>query len=229
MLDRAKRNLSQILEALRPAIREGVPVVGLEPSCVSVFRDELVGLFPHDEDAKRLASQSFLIGELLESEGFVPPRLERKALVHGHCHQKSILRFSASTSLLEKAGLDCEVVDSGCCGMAGSFGYEAQHYEISRAIGERALLPAVRKAGAETLVVTDGFSCRQQIESFTGRRPVHVAEVLDMAIQKQRMEQPAPRSLRRRTARIGALPAAATVAAGIAIGIGVVFARAVVG
>ncbi|HMY20930.1 MAG TPA: FAD-linked oxidase C-terminal domain-containing protein, partial [Polyangium sp.] len=145
MLESAKQTLMDVLETLRPAIRAGIPVVGLEPSCISVFRDELLGLFPHDEDAQRLASSSFLLSEFLHDEGWQPPRLERKAVVHGHCHQKSVLRFEAATSLLQKTGLDCDVLDSGCCGLAGSFGYEKNHYDISRTIGERVLLPAVRQ------------------------------------------------------------------------------------
>lgn len=216
MLDRAKRTLSDVLEALRPAIRAGIPVVGLEPSCISVFRDELVQLFPHDEDARRLSASSFLLGELLHDEGWEPPQLPRKAIVHGHCHQKSVLRFEAATSLLQKAGLDCDVLDSGCCGLAGAFGYETRHYDISRAIGERVLLPAVRRADSATLVVTDGFSCRQQIEQFTDRHALHVAEVLDMAIQEKRRAEP-----RRPPAKIRALPAAASIAAGMVVGFGI--------
>ncbi|MDI1480279.1 FAD-binding and (Fe-S)-binding domain-containing protein [Polyangium sp. y55x31] len=221
MLDRAKRALASILETLRPLIRAGIPVVGLEPSCVAVFRDELVSLFPHDEDARRLSAQTFLLSELLADEGYAPPRLERKALVHGHCHQKSVLRFDAAVSLLKNTGIDCEVLDSGCCGMAGSFGFEADHYDVSRAIGERALLPAVRKAEEDTLVVTDGFSCRQQIEHFTGRRSLHVAEVLEMAIrQKQEALVKAPRpELGKERPRARLLPAAAFAAAGVMLGL----------
>jgi len=223
MLDRAKRALREVLDALRPAIREGIPIVGLEPSCIAVFRDELAELFPHDEDARRLASQSFLLSEFLEDEGYQPPRLSGKALVHGHCHQKSVLRFEATTSLLKKAGLDCEVPDSGCCGLAGSFGYEAEHYEVSKAIGERSLLPAVRRADPEALVVTEGFSCRQQIEQFTGRRAAHVAEVLEMALQDS--PERAPLATRPPLRKTRALGAAASVAAGIALGLGVAFLR----
>lgn len=226
MLDRAKRALREIIESLRPSIRAGIPVVGLEPSCVSVFRDELVELFPHDEDALRLSKSTFLLSEFLSDEGWQPPRLERKALVHGHCHQKSVLRFDASTSLLKKAGLDCDVPDSGCCGLAGSFGYEAKHYDISKAIGERVLLPAVRNADERTLVVTDGFSCRTQIEDFTGRRAMHVAEVLDMALAEQRSAKPREALAKRRPARkAGALAAAASVALGLSVGLGAFLLR----
>ena len=123
----------QTLEVLRPAIRAGVPIVGLEPSCVATFRDELLGLFPNDEDAKRLAKQTWLLSEFLEHEGYQPPPLRRKAIVHGHCHHKAVLGMEKDTSLLDKLGLDYEVLESGCCGMAGSFGFEADHYDISDA------------------------------------------------------------------------------------------------
>ena len=218
MLDRAKRTLQEVLDALRPTIRAGIPIVGLEPSCISVFRDELLELFPRDEDAKRLSASSFLLSEYLNDTGWQPPRLDRRAVVHGHCHQKSVLRFEAATSLLAKAGLDCEVLDSGCCGLAGSFGYEERHYEISRAIGERVLLPAVRKADEGTLVVTDGFSCRQQIEDFTGRRALHVAEVLDMAIQEKRQPVVLERTKPIKARSVKMLPVAASIGLGLLAG-----------
>jgi FAD/FMN-containing dehydrogenase/Fe-S oxidoreductase len=182
MLTFAKRQLRQILEALRSALREDVSVVGLEPSCVAVFRDELLNLFPEDEDAQRLSRQSFFLTEFLVREGFEPPTLPRKAIVHGHCHHKAIAKMTNEETLLAGLGLDFEILDSGCCGLAGSFGYEADHYDISMQIGERALLPAVRAAGADTLVVADGFSCRQQIVHATGRRALHIAQLLQIAL-----------------------------------------------
>jgi FAD/FMN-containing dehydrogenase/Fe-S oxidoreductase len=182
MLTFAKRQLRQIIEALRSALREGVSVVGLEPSCVAVFRDELINLFPEDEDAQRLSRQSFFLTEFLVREGFEPPTLPRKAIVHGHCHHKAIAKMTSEETLLAGLGLDFEILDSGCCGLAGSFGYEADHYGISMQIGERALLPAVRAAAADTLVVADGFSCRQQIVHATGRRPLHIAQLLQIAL-----------------------------------------------
>jgi len=182
MLDRAKRLLRQILDTLREPIRAGVPIVGLEPSCVTVFRDELTNLFPNDEDAKRLSGQTFMLSEFLHKKGYEPPRLQRKALVHGHCHHKSQLHFEEETELLKKAGLECDVPDSGCCGMAGSFGYEADHYDVGLACGERVLLPSVRHAAADELIVTDGFSCREMIRQETDRRALHFAQVLQMAV-----------------------------------------------
>jgi Fe-S oxidoreductase len=181
MLEQAKHQLLQVLDVLRPTIRAGVPLVALEPSCGSVFTDELVNLFPNDEDARRLKQQTYLFSEFLEKEGYAPPRLERKAVLHGHCHHKSLVGLSAEEKLLKKAGLEVDTLDSGCCGMAGSFGFEPEKYELSMKIGERKLLPAVREASGDTLVVADGFSCRTQIEQGTHRRALHLAEVLRMA------------------------------------------------
>ncbi len=181
MLDRAKRQLRAILEALRPAIRAGLPVVGLEPSCVAVFRDELVNLFPDDEDAQRLKQQSFLLGEFLVREHYRPPHLTRKAVLHGHCHQKAVMGLHDEKTLLKDLGLDLDVPESGCCGVAGSFGYERDHYEVSMKVGERVLLPAVRSAPKDALIVADGFSCRNQIMHGTDRHALHLAEVLLLA------------------------------------------------
>ena len=185
MLGRAKQQLRRILEALREPIDAGVPVVGLEPSCVAVFRDELVNLFPDDRAATRLSAQTFFLAEFLEREGYEPPKLSRRAVVHGHCHHKSLLKMTDVEHLLTGVGLDFETLDSGCCGLAGSFGYEADHYDISMQIGERVLLPAVRESPPDALVVADGFSCRQQIAHATGRRALHLAEVLQLALREE--------------------------------------------
>ena len=184
MLDLAKRQLRQILDALRPYLREGVPLVGLEPSCVAVFRDELVNLFPNDEDARRLNGQALHLSEFLAREGYEPPKLARKAVVHGHCHHKAIMGMGDEQRVLEKLGLDYELLDSGCCGMAGSWGYErGEHYEVSMKAGERILLPAVRDADKDALILTDGFSCRSQIKEATDRRALHLAQVIRMALR----------------------------------------------
>ncbi|MGC2657906.1 MAG: FAD-binding and (Fe-S)-binding domain-containing protein [Bryobacteraceae bacterium] len=184
MLDTAKKLLYQILEGLRPAIQAGVPVIGLEPSCVSVFRDELTNLIHGNQDAKRLQSQTFLLSEFLEQkvENYQPPQLARKAVVHGHCHHKSALKFTDEESVLKKMGLDYEILDSGCCGMAGAFGYETDHYEVGLKCGERVLLPAVRNAPDDALILADGFSCREQILQETDRRGLHLAQVLEMGL-----------------------------------------------
>jgi Fe-S oxidoreductase len=183
MLRLAKRLLRDVLDALGPAIRAGTPVVGLEPSCMSVFRDELVNLYPDAPEAQALRRQSFLLDEFLAQRvpNWRPPALTRKALVHGHCHQKSIMGIGGATTLLEQMGISATVLDAGCCGMAGGFGYEAEHYDVSMACAERKLLPAVRGADAETLLVADGFSCREQIRQATGREALHLAQVLRMA------------------------------------------------
>jgi Fe-S oxidoreductase len=185
MLDTAKSLLRDILFTLREPIRNGIPIVGLEPSCVSVFRDELTNLFPIDEDAKRLNKQVFMLSEFLHDHaGYAPHTLKRKALIHGHCHHKSVLSFDKETNLLKKTGLDYQVLDSGCCGMAGSFGYEADHYDVGLACGERVLLPAVRAAADDELIVSDGFSCREMIRQETDRTALHFAQVLQMALKE---------------------------------------------
>ncbi|HEX2569942.1 MAG TPA: FAD-linked oxidase C-terminal domain-containing protein [Polyangia bacterium] len=226
MLDRAQRQLAEILEALRPAIAQGVPVVGLEPSCVAVFRDELRGLFPEDLDAQRLTKQTFMLSEfLVKKADFQPPRLGRKAVVHGHCHHKSVLGFGAEKELFERLGLEADVLEAGCCGMAGSFGFEREDekYRVSIECGERALLPAVRKAADEALIIADGFSCREQIAQQSQRRALHVAEVLAMALTKGE-EAPARRFPERGIVREyrfspGQLAVMALAGVGVAMGL----------
>jgi Fe-S oxidoreductase len=183
-LDLAKVQLKKILEAMRADIAAGTPVVGLEPSCVAVFRNELVNLFPHDQDAQRLSRQMMTLAEFLTREcpGYAPPPLHRKAVLHGHCHQKAVMGLSHEIALLEKMKLDLEMPDSGCCGMAGSFGFK--HFDLSAAIGERGLLPAVRRAPQTALVIADGYSCREQVHQLTSRRAIHLAQVLQMALRE---------------------------------------------
>jgi FAD/FMN-containing dehydrogenase/Fe-S oxidoreductase len=185
MLDRAKALLLQILDELSPEIEAGVPIVGLEPSCVAVFRDELVNLFPHDERAQALSRQTFLLSEFLETHAaHIPlPKLHRKALLHGHCHHKSLMKMTAEESVLHRIGVDFQSPAPGCCGMAGSFGFERDKYEISMAIGELELLPAIRQAPADWLIIADGFSCREQIAQGSPRHALHLAEVLQMAMK----------------------------------------------
>jgi len=182
MLGLARRLLRQILDELRPAIRAGIPVIGVEPSCLAVFRDELPNLFPHDEDAHRLAMQSFVLSEFLRKQGWEPPKLSgTKAVVQPHCHHASVMGFDAERKLLEQLGVDAEVVDAGCCGMAGSFGFEAEKYEVSMKVGERRLLPKVRESD-DAVIVADGFSCRTQIEQATGRKAVHLSQLIKIAL-----------------------------------------------
>jgi Fe-S oxidoreductase len=184
LLGLAERQLRNVLDALRGEIRAGVPVVGLEPSCVATFRDELPNLLPNDQDARRLSAQTFTLAELLRDrlaagDGFELPRLERRALVQAHCHHRSVLGVDADRALLAGLGLDHRYLDAGCCGMAGAFGYErGEKYRVSMACAESALLPEVRRADEDTLIVADGFSCRSQIEGATGRPTLHLAELL---------------------------------------------------
>jgi FAD/FMN-containing dehydrogenase/Fe-S oxidoreductase len=188
MLNTAKRMLTNIMHSLHDDIIKGTPIVALEPSCAAVFRDELHNLYPHDENATRLSKQVFTLAEFLEKEahGFKIPQLKRKAIVHGHCHHKSIMKMDHEKSVLKKMQLDHEMLDSGCCGMAGYFGYEkGDHYDVSIKAGERVLLPAVRKASDETIIVADGFSCREQIEQQTERKAMHLAQVLQMAMREK--------------------------------------------
>ncbi|HVO80379.1 MAG TPA: FAD-linked oxidase C-terminal domain-containing protein [Terriglobales bacterium] len=186
MLDRAKRLLLDTLDTLAIEIEAGMPVIVLEPSCAAVFRDELVNLFPNDARARRLSERTFLLSEFLEKEatGFQPPRLDRKALVHGHCHHKSVMKMTDEESVLKKMGVAYEAPAPGCCGMAGSFGFEHEKYDISVAVGELELLPAVREASPETLIIADGFSCREQIAQGTDRHALHLAEVMQMALRE---------------------------------------------
>jgi Fe-S oxidoreductase len=184
MLGLARRLVRQALDGLGPYVRAGIPIVGLEPSCVAVFRDELLGLFPADPDALQLSQQALLLSEFLvqKARDYQPPRLAgRSAVVHGHCHHKALMGMGDEQALLDRLGLSYQLLDSGCCGMAGGFGFERDHYDVSVKVGERALLPAVRAAAKDALIIADGFSCREQIAQTTDRQALHLAEVLHMA------------------------------------------------
>ena len=180
MLGRAKAYLQRILHELATEIDAGCPVVVLEPSCASVFRDELRNLFPDDARAGKLRAQTFVLSEFLARRApeYVPPARGGRALLHGHCHQKAVMKMDHEESLLRKTGLEVESPDAGCCGMAGAFGFAADTYEVAQAIGERRLLPAVRAESADTVIVADGFSCREQIKQSTGRQAIHLAQLL---------------------------------------------------
>jgi Fe-S oxidoreductase len=141
-------------------------------------------MFPHDEDAKRLSNNTLTLAEFLQSEDYEPPRLDREAIVHRHCHQYAVIGFEAEQELYERMGLDYEVLDSGCCGLAGSWGFEEDKYELSMKIGERRLLPSVRDAGEDAIIMADGFSCKTQVSHGTDRRPLHTAQVIKMALDQ---------------------------------------------
>ena len=185
MLDRAKEYLNNIMNALAAEIDAGIPIVVLEPSCASVFRDELHNLFPGDARAERLRKQTFLLNEFLREKApdFHLPLIPRKALLHGHCHQKALMKMQGTEALLRKMGIETQAINSGCCGMAGPFGFEKEKFEVSQAVGERVLLPAVRRAAQDTMIISDGFSCREQILQATGREAMHLAEVLELALK----------------------------------------------
>ncbi|MFL5820399.1 MAG: FAD-binding and (Fe-S)-binding domain-containing protein [Solirubrobacteraceae bacterium] len=192
MLPLAKRLLRRALDALEDDIAAGTPVVVLEPSCAAVFRDELPSMLPHDEHARRLSEQALLLSEFLERHApdWRPPKLERQALVHGHCHHRAVLGFEAETRVLERVGLDAELLDAGCCGMAGSFGYEKRNYDLSMACGEQKLLPRARELDPDALLVADGFSCQEQVAQATGKRALHLAEVLRMTLDRRLGQAP---------------------------------------
>jgi FAD/FMN-containing dehydrogenase/Fe-S oxidoreductase len=181
----AKKYLQNVLRAMADDIEAGTPMVVLEPSCCSVFRDELNGLMPESAAAHRLMENTFTLSEFLEKKvkDYEAPQLKSKAIVQGHCHQKAIMRLYDEEAVMKKMGLDYEALDSGCCGMAGAFGYEKDKYEVSIACGERKLLPTVRSAESTTLIMADGFSCKEQIEQQTPRHALHLAEVMAMAIR----------------------------------------------
>ncbi|GAA1846820.1 FAD-linked oxidase C-terminal domain-containing protein [Brevibacterium marinum] len=187
MLTLAKKMWVQILDTLRDDIRAGVPVIGVEPSCVAAFRDELVGLTPNDEDAKRLAQQTYMLSEFLERQNYQPPRIDefdgKKALVQMHCHHMAVMGTDADRALLSRLGLDLEVLDAGCCGLAGSFGFKAgEKYDISVRAAEREIMPRIRAESDDTVIVADGFSCSEQIKHLTDRAPQHIVELLHHAV-----------------------------------------------
>ncbi len=185
-LDIAKKVLQRTVHVLSPYLRAGTLVLGLEPSCTAVFRSDATELFPHDADVQRLRQQTVTLAELLteHSPGWQPPALARHALIQTHCHQHAVMGFEADLSLLQKMGVDTEVLDSGCCGLAGNFGFEKGHYDVSEACGERVLFPALRAAATDDVVLADGFSCRTQIEQGDagGREGMHLAELLAAAL-----------------------------------------------
>ena len=189
LVDEAKAEARRTLAALKPYVERGIPIIGLEPSCILGLRDEFLSMLP-GEDARKLAGQSLLFEEFLAREHAagrldlkLQPLPQKKALLHGHCHQKAFAAMPAVEQALKLVpGLEVQTVESSCCGMAGSFGFEADHYDVSMQMAEASLLPAVRQAAAETLLIADGTSCRHQIHDGTGRAAVHVARILAAAL-----------------------------------------------
>jgi FAD/FMN-containing dehydrogenase/Fe-S oxidoreductase len=178
-LGMAKSYLLRILDNLREGIEAGTSLVVLEPSCCSVFRDEMLNLLPHLPAARKLSENTFTLAEFLVKKArFRPPLLQGKAIVQAHCHQKALMNLKDEQTLLREMQLGFRIIESGCCGMAGAFGYEKDKYDVSVACAERVLLPEIRKQDPATLIIADGFSCREQIEQLTGRKTFHLAEVL---------------------------------------------------
>jgi Fe-S oxidoreductase len=171
------------VDKLAPHAEKGIPIVGLEPSCLLTLRDEYPELIPTTA-AKKVAVNSFLFDEFVmreHNEGRLilqSHRNGKKALLHGHCHQKALVGTAPTIAMLKKAGYEVSEIDSGCCGMAGSFGFEKEHYDLSIKIGNRRLVPALKAAGADAEIVAPGISCRQQIDHLAGRKAKHPAELL---------------------------------------------------
>ncbi|MEJ7629598.1 MAG: FAD-binding and (Fe-S)-binding domain-containing protein [Nocardioidaceae bacterium] len=191
-LDKAVRELRRCLDVLAPYVDADIPLVGLEPSCTAMFRHDALGLLGSDPRAGAVAAGTFTLAETLAryAPDWTPAPVGGEALVQVHCHQHAVMGFAADSALMAAAGLSATVPDSGCCGLAGNFGFEQGHYELSQAAGERVLLPAVREAAAETIVIADGFSCRTQIGQATSRRARHLAEVLAEGLDKSSPRHP---------------------------------------
>jgi Fe-S oxidoreductase len=182
-LDAAERYLHNVLDVLRPYVRAGTPVVGMEPSCLAVFKDELKRMLPLDDDATRLTQSAYHFGEFFDHFDIETPTLHGQALMWGHCHHRATGGMEPEQRVLERMGLDVELLTGGCCGLAGSWGFEKGKWEISVDCGEQKLLPAVRDASSDTVVVANGFSCKTQIKdaSMTNRRALHLGQVMAMA------------------------------------------------
>ena len=240
-LDAAERYLRRCVDRLRPHIRAGTPVVGMEPSCLAVFKDELQRVLPHDDDAQRLGENAFHFGEFFETFDVEVPRFEGDALLWGHCHHRATGGIATERRVLERMGSSVTELTGGCCGLAGSWGFEKGKMELSLACGDEALLPAVRKAGDDVAVVANGFSCKTQIEQAgTGRRALHLGEVMRLAARQDAgppsagvrpedrvgVARPAPSPARRLARTAGpAVVAAVSGAAGAAGGLTVVRRR----
>jgi FAD/FMN-containing dehydrogenase/Fe-S oxidoreductase len=189
LLGTARSYLARVLDRMAPEIEAGLPFIFLEPSCASVFRDEALEFFPDDTRAQRMSRQVWLLADWLAAKApeWVTGKLKGKQVIlHGHCHHKAVFGGPVNEiALLKKAGAAVELIDSSCCGMAGPFGFEADKFEVSKAIANLGLLPAVKSAAATTIIVADGFSCREQIEQLSEREGIHFAEVLAGTLQKE--------------------------------------------
>jgi Fe-S oxidoreductase len=180
-LDQARALWLETFEALAETIDAETPIIGLEPACTSAFKDELLRLFPDREEATKLSRQVVHFSDFVAKDfaRFPRPRQGGQALVQAHCHHHAVMGFNSELDLLRRLGIEVERPPQGCCGMAGAFGFAVETHDVGLAIGERVLLPAVRKAPSHTLILADGFSCREQIEQNTGRATTHIAELLE--------------------------------------------------
>ena len=192
----ARRIAERTVAALEGAVHDGMPVVGLEPSCTAALKSDLPELLDGNEAARALARATVTLAELLTSDApdWQPPRVEARSLSQTHCHQHATSGFGADSALLQRMGVDNSSLDSGCCGLAGNFGFERGHYDVSVAAGEQVLLPAVRAAALDTVVLADGFSCRTQIAQQTDRRGTHLAELIARALPSGTGARPLPQT-----------------------------------
>jgi Fe-S oxidoreductase len=220
-LNAAERYLRRVLAVLRDDIRSGTPIVGIEPSCVATFKDELPKLLPNDDDAKRLSKQAYHFAEFFTTFDIDPPELAGEAILWGHCHQKATGGTAPDIELLQPMGLQTEEATGGCCGLAGSWGFEADHHDLSMQIAEHALLPKVRGAGPAQLIVADGFSCRTQVEQGSTRTALHLAQVLQMARENASRPRPAaPLAIKiKRAVALAAFTVATALVARAALGL----------
>jgi Fe-S oxidoreductase len=186
LLDSAREHLEGVFRTLAEPLQARTPVVVLEPSCFSTFKDEAVNLFPDEPLARALSEQVALLETFLQPhfERGDLPQLSGDALVHVHCHQQALSDRDSASEAFGATGLDTKILDAGCCGLAGSFGFDKHHYEVSVDIGERVLLPAVRRAAPSTTVIANGFSCREQIRHLAGGSAQHIAEVVRASLGK---------------------------------------------
>ncbi len=183
MLNWARRELEKVVAALSPVVRRDIPVVFLEPSTAAVYRDELPALWPQDEDGRRLTKNAYLFGEFLRARDLRPPKVGGRIIYHAHCHEKAVLDPDATRDLFKRMDVSFDEPQATCCGMAGSFGFESGHYEVSQKVANLYLFPAIRSAPPETPIVCEGFSCRTQIHQGTGRAPLHLAEFVWKAME----------------------------------------------
>jgi Fe-S oxidoreductase len=207
-LKSAKRILQKTAEELAGELRGGMRMVCLEPSCTAVFRSDAPELLPKDESIALVRDQTRTLAELLcETTGWVPPRIEKTALVQPHCHQHAVLGFDADQRVMDRVGITATTI-GGCCGLAGNFGFEAGHLDVSVACAEHELLPAVRNAAQDTVVLADGFSCRTQLEQTgNGRQAVHLAELLAAGLRGERLGQLPEQAIMQRPGRPERIPA----------------------